>query len=485
LNRSVSTLRFSEKFSFGFGQLGEGLWNGAISIFVLFYYNQVLGVPASLVGLALAIALLFDAVTDPMAGSLSDNWKSRLGRRHPFMYASALPLALTFVLLFSPPAILGSAGLFVWLLVCSVLTRTAMTLYHVPHLALGAEMSDDVGERAVLVSFRQFFGTMGSLAAWSIGFGIFFAASTEFPNGQLNPAAYTPYAATLCVVIAISILWSAWGTRGSIPRLQPSTAPREPIAIVGSVTRMFREIVQSLANRSFRWLFAGVLIIVVVVGVDAALALYMTTYFWRISSGELTLYFIALPIGIMCGALITRFLVRQFEKRHLLIFGTCWWAFCQLTPACLALLGAFPESGTTGLVVTLVAFRFAQGVGVAQSLISYGAMIADVADEQELATGRRTEGILFGSLSFSTKAASALGSLIAGVGLDLIGWQSLPVDAIPAELVQRLAILYGPGVALFAVGSVWCFARIRMNRAQQLEISHALARRRGEVRTPN
>ena len=118
---------FTSKVAFGIGQFAEGLKNTGFGLFILFYYNQVLELPGTLAGLALFIALVFDAVTDPLAGSLSDNTKSRLGRRHPFMYASALPLALAFLGLFSPPTGLGDWGLFAWLTVFAILTRGAMT----------------------------------------------------------------------------------------------------------------------------------------------------------------------------------------------------------------------------------------------------------------------------------------------------------------------------------------------------------------------
>ena len=161
-----------------------------------------------MVGVALGIALIFDAVTDPLAGSLSDNWHSRLGRRHPFMYASAIPLGITFFFLFNPPAGLSETWLFVWVLVLSVLTRTAMTLYHVPHIALGAEMTENYQERTLLVSFRQFFGTFGGIFAVYIGFQYFFAATPEYENGgQFNPDAYAPYAIFLAVLMVITIWW--------------------------------------------------------------------------------------------------------------------------------------------------------------------------------------------------------------------------------------------------------------------------------------
>ena len=98
-------LTLTEKLNYGVGQVAEGLKNTSFSLMVLFYYNQVLEVSGTLCGLALGVALIFDAITDPLAGSLSDNWRSKLGRRHPFMYASAVPLAICFFFLFSPPAL--------------------------------------------------------------------------------------------------------------------------------------------------------------------------------------------------------------------------------------------------------------------------------------------------------------------------------------------------------------------------------------------
>ena len=143
LSGRVQTLPVTTKFAYGIGQVAEGIQSRGFDYFAFFYFTQVLGLAGSLAGLAVAIALIFDAVTDPVAGHLSDNWRSRLGRRHPFMYASALPLGVFWCLLYFPPTGLGQTGLFLWLLGVALLVRAAMTLYHVPHMALGAELSDD------------------------------------------------------------------------------------------------------------------------------------------------------------------------------------------------------------------------------------------------------------------------------------------------------------------------------------------------------
>ena len=200
-----SALTFNTKFAYGIGQLAEGLKNSALSTFVLFYYNQVLGLSGTLAGTAILIALLFDAVSDPLAGSLSDNWQSRWGRRHPFMYASALPLGIAFFFLFSPPEGLSEFSLFLWLTVTVVLTRGAMTLYHVPHIALGAELSEDYDERTQVVSYRYFLGFAGYLVAYYLGFGVFFKDTAEFSRGQFNVDAYAPFAFVLAVTMVVTI----------------------------------------------------------------------------------------------------------------------------------------------------------------------------------------------------------------------------------------------------------------------------------------
>ena len=140
--------------------MAEGVKTCSFSAFLLFYYNQVLGLSGDLAGAAIALALIFDAVTDPIAGSVSDRWRGPRGRRHPFMYASAAPLGVSFFLLFAPWVRVdevGQSGLFAWMLLATILTRASMTLYHVPHMALGAELSEDYDERTLLVAIRHFF----------------------------------------------------------------------------------------------------------------------------------------------------------------------------------------------------------------------------------------------------------------------------------------------------------------------------------------
>lgn len=480
---AVPPLGTATKLSYGVGQVAEGLKNTAMATFVLFYYNQVLGLSGTLAGLALGVALVFDALTDPIAGSVSDNHTSRLGRRHPFIFAAALPLAVSFFLLFLPPAFVsGQWSLFIWLTVTVVLTRSAMTLFHVPHIALGAELSDDYEERTTIVSYRYFFSTLGSLLVYGVGFGWFFAESR---GGQVEPANYAPFAFTIALIMGLSVLWAGWATRHRIRYLRaPAPAPRLGIGHI--LLRVFMDLKRALRNRSFCWLFGGVLTLFVMIGVDTALGLYMFKFFWELPASQTLWLFLALPLGALLGAPFTRYLHRFIHKHTTVLLGTAWFALLELAPVLLRLAGWFPDNGSPAVFWSLLAVRFLMGVGAIQSTVSFNSMMADITDQHELETDRRQEGIFFGAISFSVKATSGLGNLVAGVGLDLIAWPRgaeirSAADVAPDTIVH-LGILYGPLVAAFAVVSLWCLAHYDLTRERHAQIQVELSRRRDTLR---
>lgn len=466
---------FSSKLAFGVGQFAEGLKNTGFGLFILFYYNQVLGLSGTLAGFALFIALMFDAVTDPLAGSLSDNWKSKLGRRHPFMYASAVPLALGFYGLFSPPDSLGDWGLFAWLTVFAIVTRGAMTLYHVPHLALGAEMTENYKERTRIVAFRQFFGTSGGAMASIVGLGYFFSDAN---GGRLAVENYSPYAMTLGVLMVVTIWWSAWGTQKEIPHLSmpPDKPPMNPLRQMGLDAR------EAFGNASFRWLFFGVLIVFIMAGVNGALDLYMLQYFWELTGFQMLYLQIASVIGLLLGVFFAAPLHHYTSKRFGVLLGTGAWAVFQVIPVVCRLLDWFPDNGTGGLVYTLLGVKFVQGLILQQAFISFGSMMADITDEHEYETGDRQEGIFFGAISFSSKATSGFGNFIGGIGLDIISWpRGADIETaadIPPDTLVNLGLLYGPVVAAFAVVSVWCYSHYKLTKQRHAEILEQLNIRR-------
>ena len=172
----------------GTGAIPETVIGYTFGSLLLFYYNQVLGVSGALCGYALGVAVFFDAVNDPMIGSASDNFRSRLGRRHPFMYASAIPVGIAVNFLFMPIDGLSEFQFFLWLVVVAVLVRSFHTLFTVPWHALQAELSQDYHERTSIVAFRSLFGVSTGAATGFCVMRFLFPTTPEYTPGLLNPA---------------------------------------------------------------------------------------------------------------------------------------------------------------------------------------------------------------------------------------------------------------------------------------------------------
>jgi len=286
------------KFWYGLGQLAEGLTHEGLNLFLLFYYTSVLGLSGALAGQAIFIALSVDAVADPLVGVWSDRIASRWGRRHPFLYLSAIPLGVCFTLTFVPPPGLSQAGLFAWLACFAVLTRVATSLFNVPHLALGAELSRDYEERNQISALQFFFERAGHGMAGMLAFLWFLRPTDAYPNGQLNPTAYPKLAIVLAVSMTFAVLLSAWRTQ-SRSRFLGTADPRTRARSFASAA--LGDLVDSLRNVSFRVLFLGLLLIYAALGVGTALSLHLGTYFWRVGTDQMLLWGIVSGFSVFAG----------------------------------------------------------------------------------------------------------------------------------------------------------------------------------------
>ena len=197
----VGKLPLSVKFFQGIGALPDTYMNFAFNTFLLFFYNQVLRMPAVLASVAITIALVIDAFVDPMVGSYSDNLQSRLGRRHPLMYAAAVPLGVALYLAFSPPAGASNSLLFVWLTLTLIATRVAMTYFLIPWSALYAELSDDYAERTAIVTFRYLVGWIGGVTLAFCTWSFIFPSTPQFTPGHLNPHGYQLLAPIVALLV--------------------------------------------------------------------------------------------------------------------------------------------------------------------------------------------------------------------------------------------------------------------------------------------
>lgn len=471
---SSSNLGWPVKLAYGVGRAAEGIKTRAFEFFLFFYYVQVLGLSGSLSGLAVGIALIFDAVVDPMIGSVSDNFQSRYGRRHPFMYAAIAPLAITFYLLFDPPDGLGAAELFLWLTGFSILSRAAIALYHVPHLSLGAELTSHYTERSGIVAIRTIFGGLGSILCLLAGMNYFFTPSAEFANGQLDPSRYPPFALAMALAMTFVIVFSALGTHHLIPALPKAAGNNMGTGLI----RMMREMKQALSNESFRALFIGLLFFYIVVGTHATLQLHMSTYYWEMSQSQISSYVIWASAGFIAGLLILRRAHERIDKKLTYVIGAAMLVILGAVGPSLREIGFFPANDHPALFPVLLFLIFLAGFFAALAGVSGGSMMADIADEHELTSGRRQEGIFFGAASFAGKSASAFGHVLAGIVIDLIAFpaQAEP-GAIPADKLTELGLFNGPMMAMVMAVGVIYFTRYDLSRQRHAEILQTLRER--------
>jgi glycoside/pentoside/hexuronide:cation symporter, GPH family len=165
----------------------------------------------ALAGLAVAITLVIEAGTTPLFGYLSDRTRTRWGRRHPYMFAVAVPLAVSIGLMFSVPAFNSSWATFTYVLVVLIVLRASFSAFALPYAALGAELSDDYDERAVIMSYRNAFNIIGTLTSFVLGFAVFL-------RGDNGRAAYLAFGWCCALIVLWSTLTSSLRSVNFAPR---------------------------------------------------------------------------------------------------------------------------------------------------------------------------------------------------------------------------------------------------------------------------
>ncbi len=482
MQQPVRRLSLGTMAAFGFGQTAEGIKNAAFNTFVLFYYQQVVGISGTLTGIALGIALCFDAVTDPIAGAVSDKTRTRWGRRHPFMLAAAIPLSLAFFFLFNPPDALSEFGSFLWLTLFAVLVRGTLTFYHIPHLALGAEMARDYNQRSTLFAFSTLFSLLGGAMAGFLAYRLFFPTTPEFNPGLLNPAGYVSFSLTFGIAMSLAIVACVFGTRREIPHLV------QPIQIAPfGFVRLFREVMEAFQNRSFRAIFFGMLLGTLIISVEAVLSAYMGLHFWEFTTEQLALIPPVAMVGILLSLPLTPIVTRVLDKKLSLI-----------VPAALAIINGnvlivlrlldvswFPDNESALMLPLVMLTTFITATIAPVIFTSINSMFADIADEHELDTGERREGVIYAARAFCLKATGAVGVVVGGLMLDVIAFPRGAVSgSVDPDTVWQLGFVQGPATSIFSFCGLILYARYRLNRARHAEILAALEARRVAAEDP-
>lgn len=476
-NSLVAPLTLPDKLAYGIGSLPYAAKEAAFGTFVLLFYTQVLGLSGSLTGLAIFISVVWDAVSDPLVGAWSDRLRTRLGRRHPVMLLGTVPLALAFLMLFSLPATItaNQDQLFAWLLLSVLMLRTFLTVFYIPQNAMGAELTDDYGERSSIVNYRTNIGWIAGVAVPAVCLALLFTPQGE-TDGRFVAANYQAFGWTCLVLSLLACLLCIGGTWKFIPRLQAVAARSvDSPGLRGLLGDTFA----TLGNANFRRIFIFEIAVGGSLGILGALQMITFTYFWELSTAQISLLALSSLAAVAVAFPGMALLSGRWEKQSLLRLAVAGLALNTVWLVPGRLLGLLPENGTTLLFALVFLNTLVTTVFTIMRTVTLHSIMADIADEHELATGRRQEGVFFAATTFALKFVMGFGYMVAGPLLDAVGLKGgvAPGEASD-EALLGIGITVGPVMTLLLLVPWWMAMRIDVSRERLQQVQAALAARR-------
>lgn len=444
-----AVLSRKNKLMYGAGDIGFSLTTTIIGVYFLFFMIEVVGLRPALAGIPIAVGKFWDFINDPIFGYISDRTRTRWGRRRPYLLFGAIPLAVTFSLLWYRPDFSTSAALVAYYSVAYLLFEASATLLYMPYFALTPELTSDYDERTSLTSYRMFFSILGSLIAFTLPVVIVGSFSPENSDRVLLMGI------VFGLVSALPMYLVFFGTR-----------EREDFVEAERPT-LWESIKAALKNVPFRYSLGIFLATWISVDIlQSSLLFYIKYVIEREPQNDLimaTIFVVA-----MFALPIWDWASRRWSKRYAYIFGIAFWAVVQIL-----LITVSPQ---TSLPLVLFLCMMA-GIGVAAAHVLPWAIIPDSIEWDEYHTGERHEGMFYSITTLTRKVASAFAIPLIGPLLELTGYQ--PNSAIQSpQAVLGIKMIIGPIPALLlTIGIVIAF-RYPLDRDQFLGIIEKLKLRR-------
>lgn len=461
---------------------GEGVNSIAIngiSNFALLFYTQVMGMSPELAGLALFVATFWDAISDPIMGSVTDHTNSRYGRRHPYMVIGGFVFSLAFVALWLiPESVQDEKALFVYLLTMNLIVKTAFTVFVVPYTALGFEMCKTYGDRTRLQGIRYGFNMFVNIVTGGLAWVLFFPDGRT-PDGAVIDgtkieANYHTMGVVLGITTLLLILFCVYTTyRYAEKGGKAVAATDDPPGVTRAVSAFFHDVKDVYSDRLVWFVFAFFGLVQFSMLVVSQVQMFTYVEYMRFTAVEKTFVHTGGMVAYAVGSLVLGGMVRRLDKKK-----TGMVAMAIASAGGLGLYAVFigglldPQAETGGIPVAVVVFGALQmmwwgGSGMIVPLAT--SMIADLAEMKKWQTGEVTEGRYAAGFSFFLKLAISLGLFVTGYILKLVGYVSGAETQAP-EAVHNLAVttfLAGPLLMLFSFAVLRVYPVTRQTIAAQ------------------
>lgn len=444
-------LSTAKKIGFTLGDYASNLYWQSVSIFLLFFYTDAVGLPAATAGLIYMIASIVDALLDPAMGAVADRTRSRWGRYRPYILFGCVPLGLSFILLYWRPPFFEGAALAVWMLFSHIVFRFAYTAVTIPYTSLNARLTDSSDERSTIAGYRMIFGV---LAAFTIIY-LTFPLVTRF--GGSNATAGFTWAAAVFALAATAIYPFVFHITQE-PEETPAT--EAPIRFADC----WRAIVP---NRAF-WvlILATVAAFVCSVSLGKSVLYYFKYYLNDEPASRAALMgmsavgLVAIPAWV--------WITKWIGKRN------AWFAGIILSLVMLAIFAVVDLD--TPLLMTM--WLIVISIGSLGLAMTFWSMLPDTVEYGEWRTGVRTESFIFGLFQLFLKAALGIGAGLFGWLLDGAGYVANQAQT-PATLAGIKAIMiWLPGAGLAVAGLVMLLYPIRKGTHEAI-VAELAARDKG------
>lgn len=456
------------KLAHGAGSITLGIKETGLTTFFMIYYNQVLGFDPRTVSMILIIAMLIDALADPLIGRLSDATRTRLGRRLPWLYGAAVPMALAWALLWMSPGLASHSTLGLALNVIAV--RILVSACEIPSISLVAELTRDYDERTALMRYRFLFGWLGGLSATALAYGYFLKSDDPTRNGLLEPGGYWAFGLFGAVMILLSTLGSAYGQQRRILALPPRPpVQRHGIALLSDILLAFR-------NPAFVALTSGALFVITSYATSIAATNYLMLYVWRLTDEQLAWYPAGLAVAVFAAFVFVGIAHRRFGKRDTAIAAILFSGAIGFLPYAARNMGLWFDLGSWSSMLLLIGFMTVSLFGLIVANISAASMVAEIVEAHEMEHGTRIEGVFFAGYLMVQKCAHALGIFLVGqlIAFAGLGGRVRPEDFAP-QTATAMAWIFAVLMVCIAIAAALLLRRYGIDRASHEARVAALA----------
>lgn len=434
-------------YGYGVGNLGYGMILQAMTTYLVFFGTTLLKIPGSVIGIILSISVIWDALSDPIMGSISDFTKSKkFGRRHFYILVGSIGIAIFNAALWSlnEDWTITTKIVLVTILIFGV--KTLATVFVTPYMALSGELSEDYHERTTIQSVRTVFFVLGMAFTVVVGMTYFLKPTLEFPIGQMNRTGYMYLGFTTSIFMILSGLITYFTTKKYIPLLN-SRIHKDHLGKKKKVWTQLRNDFKELGkNKNYQFVALAYLSANLASAIIGSVGLHVFTFTFRLDNIQIGIVFGAMFLFIILSQPFWVALAKGKEKKDAAIIAT----IIGLISGTIFLIAVFNKDYIVINPYTLLPFSSLAGFSVGGLLTLPLSMVGDTIDVEEYHTGRRSEGLFYGGLTFSYKASQAIAIFIVGVLLDLSGFDpNINIQLESTEMVLGL---------ILAIGAIFAFA---------------------------